>query len=468
MQVNRDLMNDIYLKRTIDKITYKILSKRTSPFAMDFDADFSKNLYFEIVELVSKENIGSLVMDTDFIYDISNKIFWNVYENFSKDLQKMKKPSKKSFKEIKNMSLEELENYMFSFRKYKHENNIKDKKTGVVLRKLVNAPLVKFPLLIDRLISRETVEIFNRKYHIDGDYNIKKNSFLDTLKYDFESRFKTNGRPIIYAVSHIGDNDIQRAFNTIPRAAYLLLGDPMDIYRDVNGILLNLNGSREFEIRNFEDRKIVKARMEHLLSLTPSNNLPEFLRNLLMPNLIMFPEGVWNLDDCRPMLDIYNGVIDLAIKTNSDIIPVALDLYDKKSLQEDKKLVDISLDFQKDKNYMVNFGDIITPSKEEDINVQANHLRDKMATLKWYMWETIYKDKLVSRDSITTDYQENFAQKKLDLCPYFYIKEQIEETKCHLYKTPHEIKATLENIIPNKNNSYIFKEENKLKKLVRK
>ena len=121
--------------------------------------------------------------------------------------------------ELKNMSLEELEQYYFNKRKEEFE-------TGVPFQHLEARKQIQPFLLslvkLDRLLSFESLKVIGDK------------------------RTPTD-RPVIYACTHIGGNDIQRFFEAIKEHTYLFLGDPKELYRDISGLLLNTNGVISFD-----------------------------------------------------------------------------------------------------------------------------------------------------------------------------------------------------------------------------
>jgi len=285
----------------------------------------------------------------------------------------MEEFNKKSLLELKKLGLEELEKYQQELRKYEYDNNIPLK--GIELRKKIHKLLLSI-IKIDRVLSKESLSVIGDKR-------------------------KNTNKPVIYACTHIGGNDIQRTFEAIDEHAYLFLGDPKDVYRDFSGLLLYLNGVICFETYNKEDRKIAYER-----SL-------ELLRN--GGNLLIYPEGAWNITENLPVLKPYLGTVKMAMETGAEIVPVAIEQYGQE--------------------FLVNIGDnmIINASNKEELLEENNRLRDNLATLKWEIWEKRPHD---IRSSITDEFRNNFEQSIVDKCEYGFTVDDVYKT---MYKDPNEV-----------------------------
>lgn len=75
--------------------------------------------------------------------------------------------------------------------------------------------------------------------------------------------------------------------------------------------MLALNGLVYCDTESKSDRKIAK----------------EVLKN--NKNLLIYPEGVWNLTPNLLSLPLFPGIIDIAKDTGADIVPIAAEQYDK-------------------------------------------------------------------------------------------------------------------------------------------
>ena len=269
---------------------------------------------------------------------------------------------KKSLLELRKMTLDEIKKYQLELRKYEFENEIPLK--NIKLRKGIHVLLLQL-IKIDRLLAKEKIEVI-------GDKRIKSD------------------RPKIYACTHIGGNDIQRVFEGIKEHAYLFLGDPQETYIDFNGILLKMNGIIPLETDVKEDRNI------------SYNRAVELLKN--DGNLLIFPEGTWNLTDNLPVLKLFNGAAKMSRVAKADIIPVAIEQYDNK--------------------FYINIGENIVPSENRNLYLDSYNdlIRDSMATLKWEIWEKIGES---SRKNLQDNYGEEFLKTIVDRCEYDFTLEKM-------------------------------------------
>ena len=55
-------------------------------------------------------------------------------------------------------------------------------------------------------------------------------------------------RPIIFCPSHIGGVDIEMSFLAVKKHCWLVLGDPREMYKDINGMMLQMNGMIPFDV----------------------------------------------------------------------------------------------------------------------------------------------------------------------------------------------------------------------------
>ena len=283
---------------------------------------------------------------------------------------------RKNLIELRKMKIKELEIYHMELRKYEFDNNIPLK--NIILRNKIH-PLMILILKIDRILNNETLEVIN------------------------DERIKTS-KPKIFACTHIGGNDIQRTFEAIRDPAYLFLGDPKEIYRDVTGVLLKLNGSICLETWNKEDRKIAKERSIELL-----NN---------GGNLLIYPEGAWNIFPNLPVMKLYKGTVSIARQTNADIIPIGIAQYGK--------------------NFIVSIGKNISAYENSNISLEEFNLklRDALATEKWKIFE---KNGIVSRTSISNVPLDVYQQEIVNRCSYDFSVKDVYDTMYKDTISPDEV-----------------------------
>lgn len=283
--------------------------------------------------------------------------------------------TKKNLLELRKLSIEELSKYYMQKRMWEYNNGVPLK--NIIFRNKIHNLLVLI-IKIDRLLSKEGLEVIN------------------------DARIKTDNAKI-YACTHIGGNDIHRTFEAIKDPAYLFLGDPKVIYRDAAGLLLFLNGVIPLETNNKDDRKIAKYRSIELL-----NN---------GGNLLIYPEGAWNITQNLPVMKLYDGASVMAQQTGADIVPIAIEQYRK--------------------NFLVSIGQNIQMSQVEGIKTKelTALLRDKLATEKYKVWDYngVEKRKNVSDISL-----ERFQEEIVDRCGYGFTIQDVIDT---MYHDKNEVKS---------------------------
>lgn len=303
---------------------------------------------------------------------------------------------RKNLLQLKGMQLEELKKYYVELRKYEFENDVPLK--GISIRKKIHYALLSI-VKVDRILSKEKIEIISDK-----------------------RTFTT--RPIIYACTHIGGNDIQRTFEAIKEHAYLFLGDPEGIYKDMTGLLLYLNGVICLETNDKNDRKIAKERAIELLKKGG--------------NLLIYPEGAWNVTDNLPVMKLYTGAVKMALETDADIVPVAIEQYNDQ--------------------FYINIGKNICVSDMPSIEINElnNILRNLLATLKWEIFES---QGIKNRSSIAKEFIETFKQNIVDKCEYGFTLDDVYRT---MFKDlneplPQEAFSYLVRLQPRKENAFLMK-----------
>lgn len=200
-------------------------------------------------------------------------------------------------------------------------------------------------------------------------------------------------RTTIYAVTHIGGNDVEIAFEAIETPAWLFLGDPKELYCNIDGFMLALNGVICVETKDKFDRTIARIRAVELLKKGGS--------------LIIYPEGAWNISDNLLVLPIYAGALEMAVEAQADIVPVAIEVYGD--------------------TYYVNIGKNIpwTEIELSDKAEAANWLRDILATLKWEEFEVLGVNK---RESIPKGYRREFVDRIMNAKATSYVEQDVYDS----------------------------------------
>lgn len=235
---------------------------------------------------------------------------------------------------------------------------------------------------------------------------------------------KNTDRPIIFCPTHIGGVDIEMSFLAIKTPCWILLGDPRELYKSLDGMLLQMNGWIPMDVPIKEDRVAAKAQMTALLK----NH----------GNLLLFPEGAQNVSINALLSPLYAGAVDLAITCGAEIVPIAIG--------------------QDGDRYYFILGENISYENcsYEDRFRLTNELRDRMATLKWEiieqlppikrsdLSETVYDDFIKSVITMNTEYTLTVEDIKAEL---FHPKSITE---------PAEVFAFMDILIPCLENAFLF------------
>lgn len=274
--------------------------------------------------------------------------------------------NKNIFQRMK-MDIPELSEYYMLKRKERFDAGIPLK--GIKLRKLIH-PFPYFLVKLDRVLKKRNFELIN------------------------DDRIKTN-RPVIYACTHIGGDDVQAAFEGIKKHAYLFMGDPKGAYKDEGGLLVFMNGVIILETKNKDDRRIAKIRATELLNRRA--------------DLAMYPEGAWNLSPNLLVMGLYLGLVQIARATGADIVPVGIEQYDN--------------------DFVVSIGKNISMEETKNMSEQELnlYLRDCMATEKWRIIES---RGINNRKDINTTI-DDFETEIINRCPYEFTVEDMKNDRFH-------------------------------------
>lgn len=145
---------------------------------------------------------------------------------------------------------------------------------------------------------------------------------------------------VIYACTHSFHDDIVFSMKLAGRHTYLLYGNLKDFYETFHGIGLWVNGVILLDRNNLFSRKSSIKKMIY----TIENG----------GNIIMFPEGTWNLDENLPILDLHLGIYDVAKKTNAKVIPIATYQDNNITYAKRGKEIDITKIDEDTYNYIID------------------------------------------------------------------------------------------------------------------
>lgn len=291
------------------------------------------------------------------------------------------------------MPLPELEVYYREQRKYRFEQG--KKLSHIKLREALYPFFIRF-LMMDRFFRKQTITVIGN-----------------------QKKYKER---VIYACTHIGENDLENIYEAIRRGCWWFVGDPCVLYKDLSGLLLYLNGCILLELRDKEDRHIAYQRAVEVLRADGS--------------LMIFPEGARNGSENLPVMHLFQGAAKMAMETGTKIVPVAIEQYEKR--------------------FVVNFGSELLTGDFRGPSELTQRLRDELATLKWGIWE---REGMCSRDSLPEHYREQFIREFETRIQPWDTLETVERSRYHTKEEIEQREALsyLSKLIPSKENAFLFR-----------
>ena len=184
-----------------------------------------------------------------------------------------------------------------------------------------------------------------------------------------------NEGTVIYSVNHSNCHYVPTMAEIADEHFFLLAG--VQRLRLVDKIAFFLLGRLYVDRKNKESKNKTKQEMIDLVS---KGN-----------DLLIFPEGTWNVSPNKLTLPLNWGIIDIARVTKAVIKP-------------------INFEYIGDKCF-VNVGDDIRVLENDTKEEKIEQLKEAMATLKW---ETIEKQGIFSRTSITEKDFECYTTDRYD------------------------------------------------------
>jgi 1-acyl-sn-glycerol-3-phosphate acyltransferase len=121
--------------------------------------------------------------------------------------------------------------------------------------------------------------------------------------------------PIIFAATHGCADDIQNAGILINRHFYVLIGGLDQLLYTFDGVLAWLIGIIMIDRDDKSSRKASLLKMQRAMELGA--------------NVLIYPEGCWNLTESLLVMKLYNGVFELAKRTNALVVPIVTHLEGK-------------------------------------------------------------------------------------------------------------------------------------------
>lgn len=174
----------------------------------------------------------------------------------------------------------------------------------------------------------------------------------------------------IFVGNHVCPEDAETMLNIIDRNAYLIWGSVENLNYNPEVYLSWLNGMIVFDVLNQQERSELLLKMERVLQTQ---------------SILIFPEGSHNYDLNRLIKPLYDGPVNLALKTGKKIVPIVLvkDYENKVAYLDVGNPIDV-------RNLNLNIQDYY-PGKEENekyrIKSMSSYVRDQMATAVYHMME---------------------------------------------------------------------------------
>lgn len=293
------------------------------------------------------------------------------------------------------MPLSELEVYYQERRKYLFEKGKKLK--NIRLREALY-PVFALFLSIDRRFRKQEVEVLGGPQKYDG--------------------------PVIYACTHIGENDLENIYEVLQRGCWWFVGDPCVLYKNISGLFVYLNGTIMMETQDKTDRHIAYLRSVELLKAGGS--------------LMIYPEGARNGTENLPVMALFPGAAKMAMETDTKIVPVGIEQYDR--------------------HFIIKFGTALLPENYHGPKDLTKDLRDALAALKWDIWES---QGLHLRVQMPAGYREQFHREfETRINPYDTL-ETIEKARFHSREEieQKEAFAHLEKLNPCPANAFLFRKK---------
>lgn len=265
---------------------------------------------------------------------------------------KKEKFEKLSKEDVKKLSKEEQGKYYRALRDYyeKHRwiENLTYEQRNKIHKLLV--PLFKFNTKINGQKVNELEIVY--------DDELKK---LIARKLNKKIDNIDPNRPIIFVINHVGKFDVEKVGEVIKKPFFLLSGDFENLHDKFDGIMIGINGVKYYDMNNKEDTVRIKKILTKLL--------------FDKQNIIWCIEQTWNFSENQLVLDSKFGVIEIAKKTNAQIIPVGILQYDKDFYVIQGDVFEVNKYFEENNNEYI--------AKKEAIR----DLKDTLATLMWYIME---------------------------------------------------------------------------------
>lgn len=180
----------------------------------------------------------------------------------------------------------------------------------------------------------------------------------------------------IFVMNHSTSQDAPIASEVIQEHFYLLVGkQSLEI---MDRVFFFLNGVVYVDRKNKDSKR---RGLKKMMKILENGH-----------NLLIYPEGTWNMTPSKPMLPLNWGVIELAKNTKTPIVPLIAEYHPECCY--------------------VKFGEAIYIHEETDKKAGIEQLEDIMATLKWDIWEMLPKEK--RQDKLKEEFEQQMQQRIME------------------------------------------------------
>lgn len=272
---------------------------------------------------------------------------------------------------------------------------------GLKVRKKVDKPFKK---LCNIFTNANIIKIDNDTEMSDDEYfeslDISKipNSTYDIKKGKNNiilERYPklANEEPYIFVCNHTCPEDIETVLNVLDRNAYLILGSIETLKYNPEMYLSWLNGMIPFDILDKEQRKQLIPKMERVLKTN---------------SILIFPEGSHNYSPNNLVNNLFDGPVNLSLRTGRKIVVVTL----IKDHENNISYIDVSnpIDLKKLEIKKENKYDNEIENEKFYVKSLSSYIRDKMATAVYYM---ICRHFNIIKRKDYTDIEEQLRQEKI-------------------------------------------------------
>ena len=253
---------------------------------------------------------------------------------------------------------------------------------------------LRYSITWRRLLHKPIIWLMSKGHHFLRKNNVK------LIKHNF----KRNGKPTIYVATHVFYEDVHCVLASIQESAFLLLGAGGDEHERKKSMnILDKIGSWVIgSIHVDRSNKTSKqAALDKMISVLKNNG-----------NILIFPEGSWNMTPCLPVKKLHWGLLEIAEKADANIVPVAVGHVNN--------------------DFCVSVGALFNYTQHDTKAKQIIALRDMMATL---VWEMIEMNPQVKREDIDDNYWLAHVEKNVKQMPW----ESLEEEESYDFKPKGEL-----------------------------